>query len=140
VQLGNNMATKGIKLDFSDVRKFERGLKEAVKMSSDYEKIGLLKAVTLVHREAVNNTVAGVKYSDGIYESGNLRRSLSFELKDRAGDVFISRGLQYPTFVEFGTKRMRAKPFLSLAISDNIDNIKSIFKRIMDKQIKKMKV
>lgn len=131
---------KNVKIDFSDVRKLKKGIKEAVKVSADYERIGLLKAVTLVHREAVNNTVAGVKYSDGIYEVGNLRRSLSFELKDRAGDVFISKGLKYPTFVEFGTKRMRAKPFLSLALYDNIDKIRDIFKTIISKQINKMKV
>ena len=133
------MANKKFKIDFIDVRQFEKKLRNETKDTQNNLNIGLLKAITLIHREAINNTRAGVKYSDGVYEVGNLRRALSFDIiSPIAGQVFISKGLKYPSFVELGTKRMRAKPFLSLAVSDNIDKVREIFKTLINKTFKNL--
>jgi HK97 gp10 family phage protein len=133
------MAKTKVKIDFSDIRDYEKRLRKEVKESENRTKIGLLKAVTLVHREAVNNTKAGVKYFDGIYNTGNLRRALSFDLiSPVAGQVFISKGLDYPKFVEYGTRRMRAKPFLTPAVYENIKAIEDIFTKLINETIKKL--
>jgi HK97 gp10 family phage protein len=135
------MAKKGLKIDFSDIRKFETNLRKGIKSSESNLKTALFKAVTLIHREAVNNTQAGVKYADGIYERGNLRRSLTFDIPSpRYGEVFISKGLKYPLFVEMGTRRMRAKPFLSLAVRDNIEKVNKIFGEAVKKTINNLKL
>lgn len=139
-QLKNNMASQRLKIDFSDIRKMEEGVRKAVEDSNEYTQVGLLQAITLIQREAVNNTRAGVKYIDGIYETGNLRRSITFEVKPNQASAFISKGLDYPKFVEFGTSRMRAKPFLHIALKENIKKIDEIFDKIIKKQIKRMQV
>jgi HK97 gp10 family phage protein len=134
------MAKKRLKIDFKDVRQFEKKIRQEASNSRNNIEKGLFKAVTLVHREAVNNTRAGVKYTDGVYEVGNLRRSLSFDIiSPVAGQVFISKGLKYPSFVELGTKRMRAKPFLSLAVYDNMEKVREIFKAIINQTFKNLK-
>ena len=103
------MAKKGLKIDFTDIREFERKVREEARNSGRRMEKGMLKATLLVRNEAVKNTKAGVLYSDGVYETGNLRRSLAFDLISPVkGKVFISKGLKYPTFVEKGTRRMGA--------------------------------
>lgn len=134
------MPSQRFKIDFSDVRKMEKGVRQAVADSNEYTQVGLLQAITLVQREAVNNTRAGVKYIDGIYETGNLRQSITFEVKPTEASAFISKGLDYPKFVEFGTRRMRAKPFLHIALKENTRKIDEIFDRIIKKQIRNMQV
>lgn len=121
---------KKTKIDFSDIRKFEEDLNRQIDQNSNRLKKAVKKAVTLVHSTATKNTKAGVLYSDGVYETGNLRRSLSFDvLSDRKGKVFISKGLKYPLYVEKGTKRMKPKPFLMPAVESQKDKINEIFKK-----------
>lgn len=130
-----------LKIDFSDIRKFEAKLRKEVANSENNLKIGLLKCVTLVHREAVNNTREGVLYLDGVHEKGNLRRALSFDVPSiKYGEVFISKGLDYPKFVEMGTRRMRAKPFLTPAVKNNIGKIKDILGRQVEVTLNNLKV
>ena len=129
-----------LKIDFSDIRDFEKKLRKEVVETENTLKIGLLKAVTLVQREAVNNTRAGVLYLDGVYEVGNLRRALTFDVPtSQYGRVFISKGLDYPKFVERGTRRMRAKPFLSPALTNNISKIKDILNTALAKTVTNLK-
>lgn len=132
------MAKKSFKLDFRDIRNFEKKLKAEVKDSKKEVQEGLLQAVTFVHGKSIANTRAGVRYTDGVYESGNLRRSLSFDVAERSGTVFISKGLKYPAFVEFGTKRMRPKPFLTVAVSDNIEKIQEIFRKVQTRILRRL--
>jgi len=129
-----------LKINFSDIKNFEKKLRKEVVESQNNLKVGLLKATTLVQKEAINNTKAGIKYVDGIYQTGNLRRSISFDVPTpRYGEVFISKGLKYPLFVEKGTRRMRAKPFLSLALTDNINKIKEILNIALARTITNLK-
>jgi len=131
---------KSVKIDFSDIRKFEKATREAIKDNVDYEAKGLLQATTLVHREAVNNTKAGVKYIKGIHKTGNLRKSLTFEIGNGEGTIFTDGRIVYPKFVEFGTVKMRERPFLTIALAENRKKIDEIFDKIIKKQVKKMQV
>lgn len=134
------MAKSNLKIDFSEIKDFERRLLKSIKESEKQEKYALLKATTLVHREAVNNTKAGVKYSDGVYETGNLRRALSFDIPSpKYGQVFISKGLKYPKFVEQGTRNMRAKPFLMPALTENWKEIRKIWQDYIKSTLKVVK-
>ena len=135
------MAKKGLKLDFTDVREFEKKVRDQARTSGSRLEKGTLKATLLVRNEAVKNTRAGVLYADGVYERGNLRRSLSFDLiSPTKGKVFISKGLKYPTFVEKGTRKMRAKPFLEPALEGSRQKIKEIYAKIIAQGFKKMKL
>jgi HK97 gp10 family phage protein len=133
------MAKKGIKIDFSDVRAFEKRLRDEARNSKNQLKRGMTKAITLLHRESVNNTKAGVLYFDGVYERGDLRRSIAFEVpKPDTGIVFISKGLKYPTFVEKGTRRMRAKPFMLPALTSSAMDIAQTFEAVLKKSIRNL--
>ena len=71
-------------------------------------------------------------------DSRNLYRNVASWVRSRSGDLQIgvyskdkahSRGLKdpfYASFLEFGTKKMRAKPFMKVAVMENIDKIREI--------------
>jgi len=124
---------KKTKIDFSDIRHFENDLNKEISAMPNRLRKAVKKAVTLVHSQAVSNTRAGVLYPDGVYETGNLRRSLSFDvLSDRKGKVYISKGLKYPLYVEKGTRRMDPKPFLSPAVEKKREQVNNIFKKAIE--------
>lgn len=127
---------KKTKIDFSDIRKFEDELSQAVDRTPNKLKKAVKKAITLVHSQSVRNTKAGTLYPDGVYETGNLRRSLSFDLlSDRKGKVYISKGLKYPLYVEKGTKNMKAKPFLEPAVEKKREEINKMFQRTINETL-----
>lgn len=57
------------------------------------------------------------------YRTGTLRRSL--EMEDGPGDTEVTVGtdLEYAPYVEFGTSRMGAQPFLRPAFDENQDEV-----------------
>lgn len=54
-------------------------------------------------------------------DTGRLRNSITHERNDAEGQVQIGSNVEYATFVEYGTSRMKAQPFLEPAILDNIE-------------------
>ena len=123
-----------IKIDFSDLRKLEKSIRNSAKISQNERQKAVANAVTLVHRESVNNTKAGVLYSDGVYETGNLRRGLTFQMLGKyAGQVGVNASVDYARFVEFGTRKQRKKPYLFPAYEKNKDKITKMFKDVLEK-------
>ena len=134
------MAKKGFKLDTKGLREFEKGVRDSIRQAPRERRKYILQAVTLVQREAVRNTKAGVLYSDGVYERGNLRRSLTFDvISPIKGRVFSGKGLKYPKFVEYGTSKMRPKPFLGPAVEAKKDDIKDLYSKYVQSLFKTIK-
>lgn len=61
-------------------------------------------------------------------DTGRLKNSITFETS-KGGNVFkstIGTNVEYAKYQEYGTSRMRAQPFLRPAITNNINEYKSI--------------
>ncbi len=64
------------------------------------------------------------QYDDGRV-GGRLRSSISHKT-DGKKEVIIGTDVEYATFVEKGTSRQKAQPYLTPAVENNAENIKSI--------------
>lgn len=51
----------------------------------------------------------------GYIRTGRLRNSISYAVDTDAGDVYIGSNVEYAPYVEFGTSKMRERPFLKPA-------------------------
>jgi HK97 gp10 family phage protein len=101
-------------------------------------------AVNLIYEDArkvrpYTKTESGKRVSDPKAESGvpvdtgNLRDSIQKKITNKgmlfSGTVFVNeKKAPYATFVEFGTSKMQARPFIRPAIDKNRENIKKLFR------------
>lgn len=60
-------------------------------------------------------------------DTGRLRNSISHTQDDRA--AYIGTNVEYGPYVEFGTSRQRAKPYIKPAVVDHVDEYKKIVER-----------
>ena len=58
--------------------------------------------------------------------TGNLRNSLTGKYAKDEKTVYIGTNVEYAPYVEFGTRRMKEKPYLRNACSKYVDEYKSI--------------
>ncbi len=68
-------------------------------------------------------------------DTGTLRRSITNVVNDDEKSVSIGTNVEYAPFVEKGTSRQQAQPYIEPAIMQNIDK----FKRIAEQELKKVK-
>lgn len=59
------------------------------------------------------------------YIGGTLRNSISHQVAG-SDEVHVGTNVEYAPFVELGTSKMVAKPYLGPSITDHIDEYKSI--------------
>ena len=59
-------------------------------------------------------------------DTGNLRNSISYEVNDNT--VYIGTNVEYAPYVELGTYKMTARPYLEPALSGYIGTYESIIK------------
>lgn len=64
-------------------------------------------------------------------DTGLLRNSINFEVKDEMAIVFV--GAEYGIYVEFGTARMSARPYLGPAVEAVIPRIGGEMRREFSK-------
>jgi len=57
--------------------------------------------------------------------TGTLKRSITRRIEKRR--AFVGSNVEYAPYVEMGTSRMAAKPYLRPALEANMDRIKEIF-------------
>jgi len=98
-------------------------------------KEGLAKLDTKT-REAGENAMRDIVVlitNDAIYGSpvltGNNRRSIKFEAKGLSGSVYSTSG--YGGYLETGTVRMPARPYLKPALDKNLPKFPNIMKGYM---------
>lgn len=62
-------------------------------------------------------------------DTGNLRNSITHETEGNTTN--IGSNVEYAPYVEMGTSRHSAQPFLAPAINDNLSKIESIIKQYL---------
>lgn len=117
-----------------------KGLKE---LKKNLEKVG--RNVDDVLDEAI---MAGAKVieqaakSKAPVKTGRLRRSITVEIKDKEDNfitVRVGPGKEgfYGRFVELGTKKMAAKPFLRPAFDENVQEARKEIRRVLKEAVKR---
>lgn len=71
-------------------------------------------------------------------DTGNLRASLTKEVSDRELYAVVGTKVHYAPYVEYGTRKMRAKPYLKPAFYENEKDIKQRISQAVLKAIKEV--
>lgn len=98
---------------FQNLDRLEELIKQGVKN-------GAREAGNLVENEAKQNLL-----DNGSYRTGNLYNSIKTKVEDNEDEVEAKVGtdVDYGTYLELGTSRMPAKPYLYPALKDNVDKV-----------------
>lgn len=62
-------------------------------------------------------------------DTGRLANSITHQVGDK--EVAISTNVEYSAFVELGTSRQKAQPYLKPAATDHVDEYTDIVKRVL---------
>ena len=109
----------------------------------------LAKSCAVVQREAQESmTNTQIDYSKVYYkhnknighqpavDTGTLRRSITYSVdeKEKVGRVgSVLQNPPYGVYLEFGTSRMKPRPWLKPALEKSVEKIKKIFKETLGK-------
>lgn len=74
--------------------------------------------------------VRDIAKANAPYRTGNLYRSITSKMNGET-EVQIGSDVEYAAYVELGTSRMKAKPYLKRAADDNRDQIGAIFEKYL---------
>ena len=85
-----------------------------------------LKKIKIPLTQAAIIVEEGAK-KDCPVDTGNLRDSIDYDVKD--DKAIVGTNVEYAPHVEYGTIKMKAKPFLRPAFDNNMTKIKNIFKK-----------
>lgn len=96
-------------------------------------------ALTEMGIAAENNAVVEVdkkvydtpEPKSGYVRTGRLRNSLTHEVHKDEQAVYIGSAVSYAKFVEFGTRRMKPRPYLKPAIVEHKDEYKEIVENVL---------
>lgn len=66
-------------------------------------------------------------------DTGNLRNSITHEVVQSEKAVYIGTNVEYAAYVELGTVRTKAKPYLKPAATEH----SAVYKRIMEEEMGK---
>ncbi len=116
-----------------------KGLDGLVKNLSKYSDLalkGVVAACQITQAIIVNDARADHPYKD---RTGNLTNSIQAGdviIDDKEVTVYVQARMQYASFVEFGTSRAQAYPFLTPAMLRNAAN----FRKTVAEQIGKIKL
>ena len=64
-------------------------------------------------------------------DTGNLRGSITHEVDTAGNAVYIGTNVEYAPYVEFGTRRMHAQPYLRPAATDHGEQYRAIIEKHM---------
>jgi HK97 gp10 family phage protein len=137
----------------SDISKLIQKLESTPTAVEKGVNLALKKAALELHREAVSGirevsggeiqtrynpkrSVVVSKPGDAPNsDTGQLIQSIQFELED--GKAFVGSNLGYASDLEFGTKNMAARPWLSLAFMKTSEKIAEIMRTSINDSIQK---
>lgn len=94
-----------------------------------------LTAIGLTAVEVTNDYMQ-TRYSAPIYQTGDLMRSVSSEVRPGEDVVDVGSNLDYAGWVHDGTSRMVGRPFLRDAITQNGDIWKEVAEEYIGKGMK----
>lgn len=69
-------------------------------------------------------------------QSGELQRSIDFRVEGHDTLEFGST-VQHGAYLQEGTSKMEARPFLTLALEDNMENAQKLFENVLISEIEK---
>lgn len=64
------------------------------------------------------------KYGKPIWQTGDLQRDLNFRVHEDS--VTIGNSLEYAPFIHMGTVKLKGRPYLFDAVTQNIDVLKEV--------------
>ena len=68
--------------------------------------------------------------------TGTLKRSITSAVDANDKSVTIGTNIEYATYVEKGTSRQKAKPYLTPAVEENKSKIKSILEKHLKNEVR----
>ena len=69
----------------------------------------------------------------GYIRTGRLRNSLTHSVEMNEKAVYIGSAVEYAAYVELGTNRMRARPYLRPAVENYTDEYKNLVKQALSR-------
>ena len=97
-----------------------------IKSVNDAKRMGLTGAAMVVQGAAI--ALSPVK-------TGNLRGSISFKVESE-DEARVGTNVEYAPYVEYGTKKMSAQPYLRPALANNKSAIEKMIADAISKAVK----
>lgn len=86
-----------------------------------------MKEATEVAMEAIGQQAEGYAKIACPVDTGNLRNSISHQYVPGDNAEYIGTNVEYAPYVEFGTCKQKAKPFLRSSASNHAEEYREIF-------------
>lgn len=84
------------------------------------------------YRVSDPNAILGVPVDTGILQAG-IKKSVMKKGGKWIGTVWVDENIEYAKFIEFGTSKIKARPFMRPAYNENKDLIKKIYEQPITK-------
>lgn len=82
---------------------------------------------------AIGLTAESYAKRDCPVDTGRLRNSITHEVRMNENAVYIGSNVEYAAFVEIGTKRMKARPYLRPAAANHTEEYKDLVKQALSR-------
>ena len=82
---------------------------------------------------AIGLTAESYAKSDCPVDTGRLRNSITHEVRMNENAVYIGSNVEYAAFVEIGTQRMKARPYLRPAAANHTEEYKGLVKQALSR-------
>ena len=83
-------------------------------------------------KEEIGRKVYDTPESPYYKRTGRLRNSITHETSESEHAVYIGTNVEYAPYVELGTSRMAARPFLKPAVTEHTEDFKRIADSILE--------
>ena len=77
--------------------------------------------------ETIGKRVVAYAKADCPVDTGKLRDSIQYVVDDSDNSLSVGTNVEYAPYVEMGTSRQKAQPFLRPAVTEHTDEYKKIF-------------
>ena len=81
--------------------------------------------------EAIGLTAEGYAKLACPVDTGRLRNSISHAVDEADGVVYIGTNVEYAPYVEYGTSKMKAQPYLKPAATEHSEEYEGIFENFL---------
>lgn len=100
-----------------------------IKKAIDEKDDGIRKALIAIGMNAEGYAKRSLT-DQGAVDTGRLRNSVTHE--EDATSVQVGTNVEYAPYIELGTYKMRARPYIKPAIADHIPEYKEILKKFLE--------
>jgi len=107
--------------------KMKNNFKEAMQKLENAQNLALENASVLVDGEATVRCPV---------DTGNLKASMDRKVNEGEKTAYVGNSSEYSPYVEFGTYKMSAQPFLTPAFEENQSKIKRLIKDTIGSEMK----